>query len=69
MGGMDEQCKAGAQMEVQELEIRVPHLLGVAKNTHTAPHLRVEALDELSSVLVAGRLDSELSTAVVTAGW
>lgn len=51
------------------VETRVPFLLGVAQNASKAPHVRIEALDELSSVLVSGRRDYELSTAVVTAGW
>ena len=51
------------------VQTRVPLLLGVAKDMRKPPRLRLDALDELSSVLVAGRCDSELSTAVVTAGW
>ena len=51
------------------LQTRVPLLLSVAKNPGKATSLRLDALDELSRVLVAGRCDAELSTAVVTAGW
>ena len=53
----------------ESAEDRLDLLLGVAKDMRKPPRLRLDALDELSSVLVAGRCDSELSTAVVTAGW
>lgn len=51
---------------VRVLESRVPLLLNVAKNGGKPPRTRIDALDELSSVLVSGRRDSELSTAIVT---
>ena len=51
------------------VETRVPLLLSVSKNAANTTRVRLDALDELSSVLVSGRRDSELSTAVVTAGW
>ena len=51
------------------LEKRVALLLSIAQNGSKPPHVRLDALDQLSSVLVSGRRDSELSTAVVTAGW
>jgi len=53
----------------RKVETRVPFLLSVAQNAHKNPQVRLEALNELSSVLVSGRRDYELSTAVVTAGW
>ena len=51
------------------LEKRVALLLSIAQNGSKPPHVRLDALDQLSSVLVSGRRDSELSTAVVPAGW
>ena len=55
--------------EAVPAQTRAPLLLGVAKDQRKPPRLRLDALDELSRVLVAGRCDAELSTAVVTAGW
>ena len=67
---MDAMAQAAAPVTAEDparaLESRVPHLLNVAKNGGKPPRARVDALEELSSVLVSGRRDSELSTAVVT---
>jgi len=51
------------------VEMQIPMLLNDVKNVGKPPHARLAALDELSSVLVSGRRDSDLSTAVIAQGW
>ena len=58
-----------AAAEGKPIETQVPILLSVVKNVNKPPQSRLAALDQLSSVLVSGRRDSDLSTAVIAQGW